>query len=108
MGLMGRILQTKNVGTTWSVGAFLSIDTSDLAPVPVQLGFFSSFAETTTTGSSTGISDTCGADDAEGSFTCGLHIRPQCFAMSGYCDTDQTGRVPWVRNVLPKPFVDHS
>lgn len=78
------------------MGAFLQIDSSDLAPVAVTAGSFSSFSETTTTGSSTGVSDTCGAEDSTGGFTCGLHIRPQCVAMTGYCDTRDTGRVPWV------------
>ncbi|KAK5165693.1 uncharacterized protein LTR77_008616 [Saxophila tyrrhenica] len=96
---------TRQVGTTWTVGGFLSIDTSDLAPVSVQADFFASFAETTTIGSSTGVGDTCGSEDAEGDYTCGLHIRPQCYAMTGYCDTEATGRVPWA-NVVPQTSSD--
>ena len=71
-------VQQQSIGTTWSVGGFLSIDTSDLAPVSVQMGFFFSFAETQTFGSSTGVSVTCGSSDAKGDFTCGLLISPAC------------------------------
>lgn len=89
--------QSRTITETWTVGGFLSIDTSDLAPVSVQAGFFSSFSKATTVGTNTGISQTCGDEGSTGNFTCGMHIKPQCFAMAGYCDTVETGRVPWVR-----------
>lgn len=79
------------------MGGFLSIDTSDLAPVSVQAGFFSSFAETTTTGSINGFSKTCGEEGGDGNFTCAAFISPKCVTMTGYCETDQTGKAPWVR-----------
>jgi len=91
----------QSIGTTWSVGGFLSIDTSDLAPISVQVGFFYSFAETQTFGSSTGVSVTCGSSDAKGDFTCGLLISPACLAMKGTCETEDTGTVPWAV-VTPK------
>ncbi|KAK5170893.1 uncharacterized protein LTR77_004037 [Saxophila tyrrhenica] len=47
----------------------------------------------------------CGDEDAEGDWTCGMHIKPQCFAMTGYCDTADLGRVPWA-NVVPQSAGD--
>lgn len=61
---------TRTVGTTWSVGGFLVLDTSDLAPVSVPVGFFSSFANTTTSGDTSGITSMCGDEGAKGNWTC--------------------------------------
>lgn len=83
---------TRNIGTTWTTGGFLSIDTSDLWPVSVQAGFFSSFAETTTTGDTSGLTSDCG-NSTEGSFTCGMHVVPRCWQMSGTRETEDLGTV---------------
>ena len=89
------------MGETWSVGSFLSIDSSDLAPVSVSAGFFSSFAKTTTTGSTTGFGQTCGGDNAVGNFTCAALISPKCYKMKGTCETETVGKTPWVRVTKP-------
>lgn len=90
---------TRNVGTSWSVGAFLSIDSSDLAPVAAQLGIFASFTETTTVGDVSGSTQTCGEEGANGTFTCTMDIAPKCWKLRGTCEaryeSDDLGRVPW-------------
>ncbi|KAK3709709.1 hypothetical protein LTR37_010736 [Vermiconidia calcicola] len=93
----------RNIAASWSVGGWIGIDSSDLVSVAGQTGFGGGFSETTTTGSTAGISDPCGPPESanNGSFTCGMHIRPQCYEMRGTCiDASNDEEVPWA-NVSP-------
>ncbi|KAK3710743.1 hypothetical protein LTR37_010162 [Vermiconidia calcicola] len=83
----GDTYTSRSIGTTWTVGGALGIDSSDLAAVAVQATFFATFAKTTTTGDISGTSAMCGGEDAEGDFTCDLQVAPGCYRMTGTCLT---------------------
>lgn len=90
---------TRTVGQTWSVGGFLTLNTSDLAPVAASTGVFASFAETTTVEDTSGTSLVCGEEGATGSWTCSMDIAPKCWQMTETCQAsygdNDLGRLPW-------------
>ncbi|KAK5163345.1 uncharacterized protein LTR77_010718 [Saxophila tyrrhenica] len=79
---------TRTIGTTWTVGFDLGIDSSELATVAGSAGFSASFSKTTLVGDSSGVSQSCGSTDATGNFTCDLIVAPGCYHMTGTCMTE--------------------